>query len=304
MHMSRSGSRASTPTPADPDVSRFALWVEAARPKTITASVVPVLVGTAVASNFHPWRALAAMVVSLGMQIAVNFANDYFDAVKGVDSPDRVGPRRLTAAGLISPGAMKRATAIALGAAIAAGLWLSVVVGYELLILGVLCVAAALAYSGGPRPYASWGGGELFVFAFFGVVATAGSGYVQDETLSLLSLAASVPIGLLAAAILEVNNLRDISTDAAAGKRTLAVRLGAKKTRALFLVLVVGALVSIPVVAFAKGSWMPLLALAAAPLAAKACITVMTRQGAVLNPALGETSRSLLLVGLVLAATT
>lgn len=304
--MSRSGSHVSTSTPGDPEssrISRLALWVEAARPKTIPVGIVPVLVGTAAADNFIPSRAFAALTVSLGMQIAVNFANDYFDAVKGVDLPNRLGPRRLTAAGLISAGAMKRAIVIALIFAVSAGLWLSVQVGYELVIVGALCVAAALAYSGGPRPYASVGAGELFVFIFFGLVATSGSQYVQDEQLSVLSIASSIPLGLLAAAILVVNNLRDITTDAAASKRTLAVHLGEIRTKRLYVGTVSVAMLSVAVVAMTKDSWWPLLALAAAPLAVSVSRRVMRSEGAGLNPALGETSRLLLVVGLFMAAT-
>jgi 1,4-dihydroxy-2-naphthoate polyprenyltransferase len=221
-------------------------WVAAARPITLTAGIVPVLVGTATGGRFLVWRFAAALVVSLALQVAVNYANDYFDGVRGVDTPDRVGPRRAVASGLVTPSEMKRAIAVALSVAALAGLGLTVVVGPELLLVGVASIAAALAYSGGPRPYASAGLGELFVFLFFGPVATIGTAYVQAETIPWLTVVASAPVGLLATAILVVNNLRDIDTDERAGKRTLAVRLGARGTRRLFAALVWGAAAFVP----------------------------------------------------------
>ena len=217
------------------------VWVEAARPRTLPAAIVPVLIGTATGGSFLPPRFAGALVVSLALQVAVNYANDYFDGVRGIDTPDRVGPRRATASGLATPGQMKVAIASALTVAVLAGLALSIAVGPELLLVGAASIVAALAYSGGPRPYASAGLGEVFVFVFFGLVATMGTAYVQAEEIPLLTAVASVPVGLLATAILVVNNLRDVDTDAAAGKRTLAVRLGAQGTRRLFAVLVFGA---------------------------------------------------------------
>lgn len=231
-------------------------WVAAARPITLTAGIVPVLVGTASGGRFLVWRFVAALVVSLALQVAVNYANDYFDGVRGVDTPDRVGPRRAVASGLVTPSEMKRAIAVALTVAALAGLALTVVVGPELLLVGVASIAAALAYSGGPRPYASAGLGELFVFSFFGPVATIGTAYVQAETIPPLTVLASIPVGLLATAILVVNNLRDIDTDARAGKRTLAVRLGARGTRRLFVALVAGAATCVPFLADrVEGNW-------------------------------------------------
>jgi 1,4-dihydroxy-2-naphthoate octaprenyltransferase len=216
------------------------VWVEAARPRTLPAAIVPVVVGTAAGGVFLPWRFAGALVVSLALQVAVNYANDYFDGVRGVDTPDRVGPRRAVASGLVSPSQMKVAIAIALCVAVVAGVALSVAVGPELLLVGAAAIVAALAYSGGPRPYASAGLGEVFVFLFFGVVATTGTAYVQAEEITALAVVASIPVGLLATAILVVNNLRDIETDAAAGKRTLAVRLGPRGTRRLFTGLILG----------------------------------------------------------------
>jgi 1,4-dihydroxy-2-naphthoate octaprenyltransferase len=221
------------------------VWVEAARPRTLPAAVVPVLIGTAAAGRLIAWRFAAALVVSLALQVAVNFANDYFDAAHGIDTPDRVGPRRAVASGLVEPARMKRAMALSLTVAALAGLALTFAVGPELLLVGGPSIGAALAYSGGPRPYASAGLGEVGVFVFFGLAATVGSAYVQVETIPRLAVVAALPVGLLATAILVVNNLRDIPTDAAAGKRTLAVRLGERGTRRLYAALLVGAAASV-----------------------------------------------------------
>ena len=246
------------------------VWINAARPRTLPAAVAPVLVGTAAAARFIGWRFAAAMVVALAVQVAVNYANDYFDGVRGVDTAERVGPRRAVASGDVSPAAMKRAIAVALGVAALAGLALSAAAGWELLAVGAVCFIAALGYSGGPKPYASAGLGELFVFVFFGLVATVGSQYVQDERIAGLAVLAAVPIGLLATAILVVNNLRDIPTDAAAGKVTLAVRLGDRATRPFYvLLLIVPAVIPWMLSARLQSPW-PLLALVYLPLAARA----------------------------------
>ncbi|HEX2294887.1 MAG TPA: 1,4-dihydroxy-2-naphthoate polyprenyltransferase [Actinomycetota bacterium] len=229
------------------------VWVEAARPRTLPAALVPVLAGTAAGGVFAAWRFAGALVVALALQVAVNYANDYFDGVRGVDTPDRVGPRRAVASGLVRPSQMKIAIALALAVAAAAGLALTAAVGPELLLVGAASIAAALAYSGGPRPYASAGLGEVFVFVFFGPVATIGTAYVQSEAISSLSGWISIPVGMMAAAILVVNNLRDVETDAATGKRTLAVRLGPRATRRLFAVLALGAIGGALAIALAFG---------------------------------------------------
>jgi 1,4-dihydroxy-2-naphthoate octaprenyltransferase len=181
-------------------------------------------------------------VTALALQVAVNYANDYFDGVRGIDTPDRTGPRRVVAAGLVEPRQMKIAIGVALAVAAGAGLALTLAVGPELLLVGAASIVAALAYSGGPRPYASAALGELFVFVFFGLVATVGSAYVQIERVPAVAVVAAVPVGMLASAILVVNNLRDIETDAAAGKRTLAVRLGRRRTWMLYSALLLGSL--------------------------------------------------------------
>ena len=278
------------------------VWVEAARPRTLPAAVAPVVVGTATAAQLVPWRFAAALVVGLAIQIGVNYANDYFDGVRGVDTAARVGPRRAVAAGLVAPPAMRRAMLVAFGVAGLAGLALGAAAGWQLVAVGALCFLAALGYSGGPRPYASAGLGEVFVFVFFGLVATIGSAYVQVEAIPAAAVPAAVAMGFLAVALLVVNNLRDIPTDAAAGKRTLAVRLGDRGTRLLYRGLVVAALAAAVVVAAVVGSVAPLAAVLAAPLAVPALRRVAA--GAVgrdLIAALGATARFQLVFALLLA---
>jgi 1,4-dihydroxy-2-naphthoate octaprenyltransferase len=210
-------------------------WVLGARPRTLPAAVVPVLVGTAAAvgvpdGDVVPWRAVAALVVSLAIQIGTNYVNDYADGERGTDA-HRVGPVRLVASGLAPVRSVKLAALAAAGVAAVAGLALAVAVGPELLVVGACSLAAGYLYTGGPKPYGYLGLGELFVFVFFGLVATVGSAYVHLERISGLSVTAAIPVGLLATALLVVNNLRDIPTDVVAGKVTLAVRLGDRDTR-------------------------------------------------------------------------
>ena len=201
-------------------------WFLGVRPWTLPASAVPVLVGTGAAAAYgHAiwWRALLAGVVAVSLQVGVNYANDYSDGVRGTDAV-RVGPLRLVASGTATPGAVKRAALLAFVVAGIAGLALAAVAGWWLLAVGAACVAAAWLYTGGPRPYGYVGLGEVAVFAFFGVVATVGTAYVQTEKVTGLELLTALPVGLLAVSLLVVNNLRDIPGDTAAGKRTLAVR--------------------------------------------------------------------------------
>ena len=208
-------------------------WLAGTRPRTLPAAVVPVLIGSGVAlgyARFSWWRAGLALVVALALQVGVNFANDYSDGIRGSDE-QRVGPVRLVAAGLAPP---RQVLAAAFGCfflAGVAGLALAAVTSWWLLAVGAACIAAAWFYTGGPKPYGYSGLGEVFVFLCFGVVAVAGTAYVQMEALSWLGLAAAVPAGLLACALLMVNNLRDIGTDTVAGKRTLAVMLGDARSR-------------------------------------------------------------------------
>jgi 1,4-dihydroxy-2-naphthoate octaprenyltransferase len=209
-------------------------WLAGTRPRTLPAAVVPVLIGSGVAlgyGRFSWWRALLALVVALALQVGVNFANDYSDGIRGSDER-RVGPVRLVAAGLAPPRQVLLAALGCFGVAGVAGLALAAVTSWWLLAVGVACIAAAWFYTGGPKPYGYSGLGEVFVFLCFGVVAVAGTAYVQMKALTWLGLAASVPAGLLACALLMVNNLRDIGTDTVAGKRTLAVMLGDARSRA------------------------------------------------------------------------
>jgi 1,4-dihydroxy-2-naphthoate octaprenyltransferase len=242
-------------------------WVQGARPRTLGAAVVPVVVATALASTDAAtiwWRAAAALAVSLALQIGVNYANDYSDGVRGTDA-NRRGPLRLTATGVATPRSVRNAALIAFAFAAAVGLALSIAVDLRLLLVGAASIAAAALYTGGPKPYGYSGLGEVAVLCFFGIVATLGSVYVQLERLPAAAWIAALAVGLPAVAILVVNNLRDIETDRVTGKRTLAVRIGATDTRRLFLASLVGALVA----TIALGAVHPwaLLGLLAAPLA-------------------------------------
>ena len=208
-------------------------WLAGTRPRTLPAAVVPVLIGSGVAlgyGGFSWWRAVLALVVALALQVGVNFANDYSDGIRGSDER-RVGPVRLVAAGLAPPRQVLFAAFGCFVLAGVAGLALAAVTSWWLVAVGAACIAAAWFYTGGPKPYGYSGLGEVFVFLCFGVVAVAGTAYVQMKALSWLGLAAAVPAGLLACALLMVNNLRDIGTDTVAGKRTLAVMLGDARSR-------------------------------------------------------------------------
>ena len=277
-------------------------WVVGARPRTLPASVVPVLVGTGAAIAYGAgiwWRALLAGVVALSLQIGVNYANDYSDGVRGTDSV-RVGPVRLVAGGLASPSAVRRAAVVAFGVAGLAGLALAAVAGWWLVALGAACVAAAWFYTGGPRPYGYVGLGEVSVFVFFGLVATTGTAYVQTEALTGLEVLAALPVGLMAVALLVVNNLRDIPGDTASGKRTLAVRLGPAATRRFYEGCVLLAILLIVPLAVIR-PW-SLLALAALPLALVPMRAVASgADGPALVPVLGATGRAQLVLGVLLA---
>jgi 1,4-dihydroxy-2-naphthoate octaprenyltransferase len=280
----------------------LAQWLEGARPRTLPAALAPVAVGTAAAAaagSVVVWRALAALVVALALQVGVNYANDYSDGVRGTDT-DRVGPLRLVGSGAASPSAVLRAALACFAVAAVAGLVLAAVTSWWLLLVGAAAIAAAWGYTGGSRPYGYRALGELSVFLFFGLVAVVGTAYVQVERITGVAVAAALPVGALACAMLVVNNLRDVPTDRAAGKRTLAVVLGTDRTRTLFT-----ALVTVPygaamlLVLAAPGS---LLALLSAPWALRPVQTV--RRGAAgrdLVPALRDTGRAQLAFGLLLA---
>jgi 1,4-dihydroxy-2-naphthoate polyprenyltransferase len=222
------------------------MWWRGARPRTLGLGVVPVLVGAAAAGHVVAWRLVAALVVAAGLQIGVNFANDYFDGVRGVDTRERMGPPRLVASGAATPHAVLAAALFSLGLAAVSGLALALATTpVPILAVGALALMAALMYSGGPRPYASLGVGELMVFLFFGLMATCGSAYVMVETVPAAAWWGGGVMGLLAVAVLVANNLRDIPTDEASGKRTLAVRLGDHRTRVLYRTCVVGSFATI-----------------------------------------------------------
>jgi 1,4-dihydroxy-2-naphthoate octaprenyltransferase len=262
-----------------------------------------VLVGTAVAEaeagDVRWGRALLAGVVAIALQVGVNYANDYSDGVRGTDA-QRTGPMRLTANGLASPGAVRAAAVIALGVAAVAGLVLSLVVDPWLLVVGVAALAAAVLYTGGPKPYGYLGLGELMVLVFFGFVATVGSTFAQLEHVPASAWWGSLVVGLLACGILLTNNLRDVDTDTAAGKHTLAVRMGPARTRVLFPALVGGAFLAIVPIGV-DHTW-ALLALLAAPLALMPVRLVLTRRDAPsLVRALVATSRLEIVVAALLA---
>src|SRR6187431_1049278 len=222
----------------------FRIWLVAARPRTLPAAIAPVLVGTALAGSedvFRPLAFVAALLGSIFIQIGTNLSNDYSDARRGADTEDRLGPVRFTASGLVAPRQVLIATWLAFGVAVAVGTYLIVLVGWELLVVGLASILAGVLYTGGPRPYGYEGLGELFVFGFFGLVAVNGSYYVQLERLDWLPFGLSLAVGFLATAILVVNNVRDIETDRRAGKMTLAARLGRQGARRLYVGLVVAA---------------------------------------------------------------
>jgi 1,4-dihydroxy-2-naphthoate octaprenyltransferase len=281
-------------------MASVAHWVAGARPRTLPAAVSPVLAGTAVAlydDGAVWWKALLALVVSLALQVGVNYANDYSDGIRGTDA-ERVGPMRLVGSGTASPGAVKRAAFAAFGVAAVAGLVLAATTAWWLVAVGAVCVVAAWFYTGGSRPYGYLGLGEVMVFCFFGLVAVMGTAYVQTQTWQLSALYAAVGIGALACAILVANNLRDIPTDRVAGKLTLAVRLGDDRTRALYVLLLGLAAVAL-VGAALTTSWWALLALAYAGPGARAAKVVLGRAvGPGLIPVLQLTGVSELLYGL------
>jgi len=266
-----------------------------------------VLVGTALAGSedeFRPLAFAAALVGSIFIQIGTNLSNDYSDARRGADTEDRLGPVRVTAGGLMPPRTVLVGTYVAFGVAVAAGAYLVAVAGWELLLVGAASILAGVLYTGGPRPYGYEGLGEVFVFLFFGVVAVTGSYFVQTEELTWEAFALSVPVGLLAAAILVANNVRDADTDRRAGKRTLAVRLGRERARRLYAACVYLSFAVPPAVWAAGGlsAWV-LLALLALPLAPPVVRTVASRtDGPSLNRALADTGRLLAVFSLLLSA--
>ena len=286
-------------------VNKRSAWWIATRPATLTASAAPVLVGVGAAwadGVFAAGPALAALLGAFLLQIGANFANDVFDFERGADKADRLGPQRATQQGWISPIEMKRAMWLAFGAATLVGVYLIYVAGWPVLALGVASIAAAYLYTGGPRPYGYLGFGDLAVFLFFGPGAVAGTYYVQAVSLSWLAVMASIPIGALATAILVVNNLRDIETDARAGKRTLAVRIGDGPTRAYFFLLLVVAY-GVPTLLWGLGmrdAWV-LLPWLSLPLALRLAARMRHERGLSLNGCLFHTARLEVVFGLLFA---
>jgi 1,4-dihydroxy-2-naphthoate polyprenyltransferase len=279
----------------------------AARVRTLPASIAPVLVGTALAGYagvFHPLRFVAALIGAVFIQVGTNLSNDYSDARRGADSDDRLGPVRVTAGGLVPPGRVLVATYISFGVAVLAGAYLVAVAGWQLLVVGAASILAGVLYTGGPRPYGYEGLGEAFVFLFFGIVAVAGSFFVQVKHLNWEAFALAVPVGLIAAAILVVNNIRDLDTDRRAGKRTLAVRLGRERARVMFAVIVYLAYLLAPVTwlfgPMRAWMWLPWLTL---PLAAGLVRVVRNRtDGTSLNEALARCGMLQLAFCMLLAA--
>lgn len=302
------------------ETGRVKAWLMAARPQTLPAAIAPVAVGTGVALDqgvFAPLPAAFALLGAALIQIGTNFANDYYDAQQGADPPEREGFTRVTAAGLIPAQSVRRAMVLTFGAAIVTGTYLVYIGGLPILIIGVSSVLAGIAYTGGPYPLGYHGLGDLFVFIFFGLIAVTGTVYVQAAaritdpfpllpapgTIPTVGLVASVPVAALATNILVVNNIRDIKTDAAAGKRTLAVRFGYRFSRAQFLSLLgLAYLIPVGMTLAGLGSLWVLLPLVTLPYAAQIARTVLTKtEGRYLNPALERTGKLLAAFSLAFA---
>lgn len=289
---------------------RLRLWWMAARPATLPAAVAPVLVGTAAGvadmGGVAALRALpflAALLGALLIQVATNFANDYSDFHRGADTHERMGPTRVTQAGLLTPAQVRRAIGVTFAAAVMVGAYLAWTGGWPIIAIGVASIVCALAYTGGPWPYGYHGLGDVFVFLFFGLVAVGGSAYLQTGTLSGLAMLAAVPVGLLVTNILVVNNLRDLPTDRAAGKRTLAVRMGDRATRWQYALLAAVAYAVPPLLLSTgrAGGWI-MLPWLTAPLAVRATRAVLGGlRGRELNPMLARSGQLQLLYGVLLS---
>lgn len=280
-------------------------WVLASRPATLTAAIVPVVVGTGVShalGDFRKGPAVAALLGAILIQIATNFANDVFDHEKGADTEERLGPTRAVQAGLLSPRAVRTGMLVTIALAVATGLYLTTVAGWPIVAIGVASILSGLAYTGGPYPLGYHGLGDVFVMAFFGFVAVCGTVFVETGAVPTLAVFASIPVGALATCILAVNNLRDRHTDVKAGKRTLAVRLGRGGVLAEYALLMLAAY-AVPAYLAARhqAPWL-LLPLASLPLAALLFRRVARSEGRALNPCLAGTAKLLLLFGLLFAA--
>ncbi|MEY2513334.1 MAG: 1,4-dihydroxy-2-naphthoate polyprenyltransferase [bacterium] len=288
--------------------SGMSIWLMAARPRTLPAAIAPVLVGTALAYTledvFRPGAFVAALLGSILIQVGTNLSNDYSDARRGADAEDRLGPVRVTAGGLVPPKQVLIATYVTFALAALCGVYLVAVAGIELLFVGIASIAAGVLYTGGPRPYGYEGLGEVFVFLFFGIVAVAGSTFAQTQSWPWEAFVLAVPVGLLAAAILVVNNVRDIDSDRRAGKKTLAVRLGRDRGRAMYAAMIYVSYLVValpwllgPLSPWVMASWLTL------PLAVK--LVRMVRRhadGPTLNEALAQTGMLQLAFCLLLSA--
>jgi 1,4-dihydroxy-2-naphthoate octaprenyltransferase len=277
-----------------PGTSSLRIWLMAARIRTLPAAVAPVLVGTSLAGAAGIFRVgpfIAALLGSIFIQIGTNLANDYSDARRGADSDDRLGPVRVTAGGLVPPRQVLIATYVTFGLAVVCGLYLVFTSGIELLFVGVASIAAGVLYTGGPKPYGYEGLGEIFVFLFFGIAAVSGSAFAQLEAWPSEAFMLAVPVGLLAAAILVVNNVRDMDSDKRAGKRTLAVRLGRERARTVYGVMLYVAYLTAPLpwLLGDLSAWL-LLPWLTLPLAVRLARTVRSHaDGPTLNDALAQT---------------
>lgn len=286
--------------PADVRPGSLRAWVLASRPATLTAAVVPVLVGTAAAhalGEFQKGPAVAALVGAMLIQIATNYANDVFDAEKGADTEERLGPTRAVQAGLLSARAVRAGMIVTFGLAVLVGLYLTAVAGWPVVAIGVASILSGIAYTGGPYPLGYHGLGDVFVMAFFGFVAVCGTVFVETGAVPALAVLASIPVGALATCILVVNNLRDRHTDIKAGKRTLAVRLGRGGALAEYVLLLVAAYAVPVVLAVQHGKMWLLLPLASLPVAVLLFRRIIRSEGRDLNPCLANTAKLLLLFG-------
>ena len=293
---------------ARPEISRVRAWILAARPATLPAAAVPVIVGAAAAlsdgAKFRGVVFIMTLICALLIQIGTNFANDYSDFARGADTEARLGPVRVTQSGLIEQSSIKRGIILTFGLAVFIGAYLVYVGGWPIAVIGVLSVLSGLAYTGGPYPLGYHGLGDIFVFVFFGVIAVTGTAYLQSGHWSQLALWLSIPIGLLVTNILAVNNLRDRQTDIAAGKRTLATRIGDRATRGQYALFTIGAYAVPLVIGLTDPARrMIMLPLISLPLALRRVLVVMKgASGRDLNPILKRTGRLLLLFGALLAA--
>ena len=286
-------------------MSAASTWLATCRPRTLPASAVPVIVGSACAAQagaFRPLPALAALAGALLIQLGTNLANDVFDAEKGADTEERIGPVRAVASGLLTASAVRRAMVAAFGLAALVGVYLVTVGGWPVVAIGVASILSGLAYTGGPWPLGYHGLGDVFVLIFFGFVAVCGTAFVQAGLVPRSAWIASLPVGLLSTAILVVNNLRDRHTDVKAGKRTLAVRFGRTAMLWEYALLHAGSYAAVGWLAWALSSPWPLLGLLALPLSVRLLRRTIAAEGPALNPLLGATAQALLVHGALLSA--